>query len=463
MKKLGLIPAILLLILVTAPTFSDPGRGEDLSLPPVKTGELDNGIRVFYVKDDLPQVTIIASMGYGMLHEDGNSAGMSRLLAEALSISGSKKYPDIELNKTVENLGGRLSIEASYENITVYVRVLERFRNRAFDIVSDILTNPNFNEKDLAAAKSLVKEEIRRSYDDPAQIAFMKAREIIFNGCGYGACATEKMIDSYALDMVKELWEKHAVGGNIYIGISESEGYGEVEGLIRKSFSPIRQGPRVDYVLDMESIRENLREKRGKIFLYPKDIPQSTIVIGTMAPDIHYEGSYALTMMNFILGGGSFNSRLVREIRVKRGLAYTVMSLVRFRYSTGIFLSFAQTANSTVPTAVSLMNENFREMAGKPVSGDELTWARNSIENSHVFKFTNTQEVLVNIMDRAFNRLPEDYYSDYVDNIRDVTAEAITAETEKLFNNGLITVVVGKIPNREEIGKFGTVVELQPR
>lgn len=98
--------------------------------------------------------------------------------------------------------------------------------------------------------------------------------------------------------------------------------------------------------------------------------------------------------MNYILGGGSFNSRLLKEIREKRGLSYAVQSVIRFRKNTGAFFAYAQTKTETADLALSLMLENSNAMATAEVENGELSWAKDAIQNSFIFEFNTLADIL---------------------------------------------------------------------
>jgi zinc protease len=355
-------------------------------------------------------------------------------------------------------MGGKLNISSSWELTVISLKVLKRFEKEAFDIVADLLENPNLQESYLVTARELVAESIRRAYDEPANIAFEKGREILFNGNGYGAVATVEGVRSYTLDQVKSAWQKHYQAGNTIIGISSSIEFSRVADLSRKNFSRIKEGERITYEVDMEDIKKRVRSRSNTIYLYPKEVPQATILLGTIAPDLGYQGIYPLKIMNYILGGGSFNSRLMKEIRVKRGLAYAVQSIMRFRRNTGVFLSFVQTGNKTAPLALSLMRENITRMSREKVTGNELAWSQKAIENSYIFTFDTPRDVLANYINIDYNQLPGDFYEKYIERIRNVNALSILKESKKLLDDGLITVVVGSRSLADRLKNQGTLI-----
>ncbi|HOP29611.1 MAG TPA: pitrilysin family protein [Spirochaetota bacterium] len=430
-------------------------------LPGVETYDLQNGIRLLTIREELPRTEIICSIGFGKMHEDADNAGLSEIMAKEISLSGTKNFPGNELNEKIEALGGDLSINAGWENITIVIKVLSRHSEFAFSLLRDILENPVFSNENLIYSKRLVMEQFRREMDNPSSAGFTRVREIIFNGRGYGATLSEKSVNSITADTLRETWKKVAVGGNITIAVSSSLEKDILQSITAGKLSGIKKGEREFYNIDNAALLSELSAKSGNIYLLPKDLEQATIITGTIAPEINYQGNYSLFLMNYILGGGSFNSRLMNEIRVKRGLAYSVFSLVRNRYKTGVFMSFVQTRNEEAANVLSLMKENIFRMSEEKVSGDELNWARESVINSYVFNFARTSDILDNYLQIEYNKLDRGYYRDYLKNISRVTPDDIKRESRLLFKQGIVTVVVGNRNLVTELEKHGKVIILE--
>lgn len=434
---------------------------QNIKLPQVTTITLENGIRLFYIKDELPQITLVALAGFGKLYEDKSNAGISRLIAKTISLGGSKKYPANTLHDLIDSMGGKLSIESSWEHTIISIKVLERFKNEAFAILSDLIQNPNFDLQYFNTAKALLSDSIRRKYENPTEIAFEKVREIIFNGEGYGSHPTPESINSLSLDQVLKTWRVYYCGGNIMIGLYTSLGDSEIKRLSTASFSSIAAGSRIYYAVDKEKIAQTIRNANGTIFFYPRKIPQSTIVVGTVAPDIGYAGTYSLEIMNYVLGGGSFNSRLVLDIRVNRGLAYAVQSVIKCRYKTGVFLAYAQTDNKTAGEVLSILSKNIDRLSRENMRPAEVDWAKMAISNSYIFQFDTPFNILSNYMEIAYNNLPGDYYTAYLDRIQSVQESDIMREAKNLLQYGTVTVVVGGEPAAKDLTKHGKLVVIK--
>lgn len=463
----GLIAAALpLFVAVTVSPAAKKKAAEkpriNLTLPRVITRTLGNGLRTFYIRDELPQLTLIASIGYGKLHENSGNAGTSELLARMLVLSGSKKYPGEKLSAAVEGIGGRINIQGSWENIVITVRVLERHSDLAWDVISDLLKNPNFSEPYFSDAKSLIYERIRRRRDNPAELAFEKLRQVIFMGSGYGSISTEGSVRSIALNDLVSLWKSHAAGRNIMFGISGPMDNRTVADIAEKKLGDIQAGTVSSYRINKSAVLTSVKKSSGRIYLIPRPIPQATVVVGTVAPDIKDPCVYPLRIMDYILGGGSFNSRLTREIRVKRGLSYAVQSIIRFRKETGVFFAFAQTRNEQAKTTLSLLLDNISRMAKEPVSSGELSWAIDATINSYIFEFETPLDVLGQNLETAYYGFPSSFLTEYPDRIKKVTIADVAKSSCELFGHGLVSLVVGGEELKKSLASLGEVVVLNP-
>lgn len=443
-----------------------PGAGSGNTgqiIPEIKSFVMDNGVKVVTIDDELPRTEIAVSVSYGKLFEDMNNAGISEVIANTLLLSGSLKYPGDSAVSILESAGGSISVEAGWESITIVVKVLERHTGLAFDIIGDLLVNPAFNNDTVKHSAGYVYEQNRRKMDDPAARGMAALRNIIFNGKGYGASITKRSIASISENSVMDTWGRHTTGGNIIVSVSSSLDSAGITKLCRESFGPVKKGPREYYSADMDTVRSQVTTKSRNIYFIPSDFDQATIICGTPAPDIKYKENYAIEVMNYILGGGSFGSRLMTEIREKRGLAYSVFSYVANRYSTGLFLCFAQTRNEEAGNVLSLMNAGIRSMYTEPVPGEELAWAKDSIINSYVFTFSKVSQILAAYFTMEYYGLEPDYYARYTSRIAAVTAAEVSAESRKLFAGGLVTVVVGKKGTENSLSKYGNVIIIEEK
>ena len=156
----------------------------------------------------------------------------------------------------------------------------------------------------------------------------------------------------------------------------------------------------------------------GVVLLGQKDLPQSVVMLGQIgidkgAPDLH-----AVQVMNFILGGGSFNSRMMKEIREERGLVYSVYSYFQIgRFLPGPFIAQCETKSSTTIEALELMRAAMKTIREQPVRAEELQVAKESLNNSFVFSFTNPHDVVTQALRLDFYDYPDGYLESYRDKV----------------------------------------------
>ena len=432
----------------------------NLSLPPVESFTTDNGVRVFCIRSDLPELSLVVSAGYGKLYESARTAGSAELLARTLLMGGSRKYPGESLHRALEAAGGRFNVEASWEETLISIRVLERHADLALDIIGDLLSNPNIEDRAFADAKALVLEGIRRKKDSPEVLAFEKLRELVFAGSGYGAVPREETVAPATAAEMQRLWTTHFTSGNIMVAASSSMDPGELKGRLLKYLAGVPTGGRVDYEADRARIRESVRSAARRVYFIRRPIPQATVVVGTVTPRLSDPKNYSLGVMNYILGEGSFNSRLMQEIRVKRGLSYSVASIIKPRRETGVFIAYAQTKNEQADATLALLVENVRKMAKSPVSRDELVWAKRAIVSSYIFEFEMPLSLLGKYIFVERGGLPASYLTEYPARINEVRAETILKDGRELFQDGLVKVVVGGEKARGGLSRFGELVEI---
>jgi zinc protease len=465
-KSRAALCVIAAVMLAAVPRTASPQAGKvssggvELALPPVESLLADNGMKMFFIHDQLPQITIVLSAGFGRLYENGQNAGVAELMANSIALGGSKKYPGEALHNAVESVGGRISIAAGWETTVISIRMLARHAGLAFDIMGDLVKNPNFDPRYIADARALLVEGVRRKKDSPDTLAFEKVRELIFAGAGYGAVTTEKSLAAAGAEDMARTWRIYFRGGNITVGISSSIPISGLSAMASAAFGEVQKGEGLPYPVDRIKIAGDVRIHAKKIYLIPRPVPQATIIMGTLGVTIGDPRSYALSVMNYILGEGSFNSRLMQEIRVKRGLSYSVQSIMKFRRDLGLFLAFAQTRTDQADQTFALLLENVQAMASAPVRGDELDWAKSSMIYSYIFEFETPLEVLGMVSMVQYNRLPDSYLADYTKNIGLVTKEMVQKGAADIFKDGLVRVVVGDESLKIALSRFGEVVVL---
>ena len=174
-------------------------------------------------------------------------------------------------------------------------------------------------------------------------------------------------------------------------------------------------------------------------------MPQTTILAGEGGIDKDAPDLQAVRVMNWILGGGGFNSRLMREVRSNRGLAYSVYSYFQVgRRLPGPFIAGTETKSATTFEVLRLFRGEMERMRREPVSAAELALAKESLINSFVFAFTDSHEVVSQQLRLDFYHYPADYLQGYRERLAAVTAaDVLQAAQDHLHPERQALVVVG--------------------
>ncbi|MFN2257599.1 MAG: M16 family metallopeptidase, partial [Desulfuromonadaceae bacterium] len=185
----------------------------------------------------------------------------------------------------------------------------------------------------------------------------------------------------------------------------------------------------------------------GPLIVAQRPLSQTTIRLVERGIKRDNPDVYAVEIMNYILGGGGFNSRLMREIRSNRGLAYSVFSHFSVgRRLQGAFFAGCETKAESVAEAVGLFASIMQEMREEGVTEEELQLAKQSQINSFVFRFENPHSLVTKIMEYDFYGYPEDYLTHYRKHISNVTAHDVQRVAQKyLHPEQQAVILVGDI------------------
>jgi zinc protease len=187
-------------------------------------------------------------------------------------------------------------------------------------------------------------------------------------------------------------------------------------------------------------------------------VPQSTIILGNLAPKKQSPDYYAFETVNYILGGGGFSSLLTSEIRSNRGLAYSVGSFYRADVDYGVFGAYCMTKSASTAQSLELMFDIIKRMGETALVG-QLKQAKESLINSFIFAYTSSAQMVSQTMSLEYDHLPPDFLTQYPAKIEDVTLDDVKrAASNYLHPEQSIMLVVG---NGEALDKsltrFGPV------
>lgn len=449
MKSLLLVLNLgLISVLLTACAPSLPQRPDQLGypalefqIPDVEKIELANGIRVYLREDsELPLVQVTLMAGSGALTAPRELTGFDDLFAATLRTGGTANLPAAAMEERLDLLAANLSGSMSPYTTQLDLSVRRDDLVEGLAILADLLRHPAFAADKLELARNRAREEVRRRNDDPDEIASRLLLAALYPGHPLGDSPTETSLSAITREHLVTFHREHFVPGNLWVAVSGDVRRTDLLPLLEKLF-----GDWSPSAVPATPLPPLVPPATGQLQVVAKDVPQTTIMLGDLGLTKDNPDQYPGRVMNFILGGGGFNSRLMREIRSDRGLAYSAWSQFQVgRRFPGPVMAGTETKSASAVEALLLMRAVMNDLREAPVAADELRTARESLVNSFVFSFTDSHAVVVQRMQLDFYGYPADYLSRYRERIAVVsTADVQRVAREYLRPERLQIVVVG--------------------
>jgi predicted Zn-dependent peptidase len=325
--------------------------------------------------------------------------------------------------------------------------------------------NPVFDDKKLEIEKAKIIEGIRRRNDEPFQIARRELRRMIYgNAHPLSAFPEIAGIRSIRRADLVDFHRKYYHPNNAMIAVSGDFDPGE---LMAKLESALRGWTPAPVSLPpAPSVGAERLDARGRSVGYAaKSVNQASVLVGHLGVKRHNPDRFKLEVLNEILGGSGFSSRLMQEVRERQGLAYWVGSSFSEPWDYGVIAAGCQTKSKTTGKALEAILREISRIREKPVSPQELQLAKDSLINSFVFRYASAQAIVGQTLALAYFGYPPDYLETYTSKIAAVTSDEVWDAARKYLRpDDLRIVVVGDEKTFDgPLSKFGPVQSLDTR
>jgi zinc protease len=393
-------------------------------VPQVEKRTLANGIHLYLQQDqELPLVSVTAVLEGGSIGDPPDKTGLASLYATLLRTGGAGSLSAAELDARLEYLAIDLGVSADPYAVTLDMSLRSADLAEGLSILADILRRPGLAAERLELARQQAIEAVRRAQDAPSTVAHQTLSSALYPAHPLGRFPTAGSLATISRADLLQFHRRYAAPQHLWLAISGDFDPAELDARLAAQFG--------DWSAAGEGqVLPPLTETPAPALWFErKEIPQTTILFGQIGVTKDNPDLPALRVMNYILGGGGFNSRLMREVRSDRGLAYSVYSYYQTgRRLPGLFLAGAETKNESVAEVVGLMRRLMQQIREEPVSEAELQLARESLINSFVFAFEDRHDVVTQSL-----RLDlYDYPPGYLENYRDQIAAVSVADVQRV-------------------------------
>jgi len=343
-------------------------------------------------------VTVMALVGIGSKYETKEISGISHFL-EHLQFKGTKKRPtEMDIFSLIDNLGGITNAFTSQEMTGYYAKAQSAKFENIFDLVADIFLNSVLPAEEIEKERGTIIEELKMFYDHPMRHIWTVWNGLLYGNqpAGWDIGGTIETVNEINRQQLLDYRDKNYAAQNTIICVSGHFDSGKARDLANRYFAdfgakePAKKAPVAE------------TQTKPEVLIYQKDTHQTQIALGVRAFGYSYPKRYALELLETILGG-MFSSRLMEEVRFKRGLVYDVHTELSMDPDTGSLAATANLNSDRLDEGIKVILGEFKKMRDGKVLAAELQRAKDNyigksaimLESSHAKGlFYSEQELL---------------------------------------------------------------------
>ncbi len=404
--------------------------------------KLPNGlVWLFSEQSGLPLVTLKLLVKAGTLQDPKGKEGLANLTASLL-LSGTQRRSATQIAQELDFLGARLGAAGGDDFAEVSLTILKKDLAAGLDLFQDILLHPAFAPPEVRRKVAEIKASLKSDEDEPMVVASRAFNKDLFGAFPYGhpIRGTQAGLTAITPKTLKEFHRRYYRPNNAILSVSGDLTLDEARKWVTQIFGSWPAGE-----IPPPQLPPIPRLQEDRVVVIDKDISQANIILGNLGISRANPDFYALQVMNYILGGGGFASRLMDNIRVNRGLAYSVSSGFSPGLEPGPIAVSLETKNASSAEAVAQVLAEMRRIRQEPVTAAELSDAKSYLIGSFPRKMDSLAKRAWLMAYAEFYGLGLDYPWRYPDLIRNLTPGDIQRVAAKyLHPDKYLLVVVGK-------------------
>lgn len=437
-----------------------------ITVPEVERVVLENGLIVYLLPDrELPLVSVSAMIRTGSIYEPADKVGLAGLTGIVMRTGGTARLAGDQVDEELEFLAANISMGIGAEGGSASLDLLKKDLPQGLAIFADMLRAPAFESAKVDQAKRQALEAIRRRPDSPGGIAAREFRKLLF-GADHplGRESTTDTVSRITRDDLVAFHRQFFAPNSLILGVTGDFEKPAMLDALRKAFGDWQ--PQTVALPVLPPVTASPGAGRS-VNILRRDLSQTHLRIGHLSVKEDDPDYFALALLEDILGGNSFTSRLFRDVRSRQGLAYSVGSRIApGNAGPGIFMMQALTKGPSTYQALSSMLDHMERMRQEPVLPEELQLAKDAFLNSFVFSFADSGLIVGRLMGLEYHGLPKDFLQRFRDSVVRLTKEDLLRVARlHLHPDRVIILAVGKDNDFEKpLSAFGqiNVLTLKP-
>jgi zinc protease len=421
---------------------------------------MPNGLKVIVVENhEQPVVAFRLLIKSGSSFDPADKPGLAGMTADLLR-KGTKTRDANKIAEEIDFVGGSLDANTDLEATNATCQVLTKHFDTGMSLLSDIVLNPVFPADELERDRKQTIAQLIRRKDQPNFIAGEQYRMHLYGNHPYGkpGDGTVESVTAMKREDINGFWQKYYIPNNSVLFVVGDVKPADVFKKTAAAFGGWQKGA----VPDMKPAPPTPPSGVNIVLINKPDATQSNVRMGHLGMDRYNPDIYSVRTMNYILGGGGFVSRMMQEIRQKRGLTYGVNSQYSFNRFAGDFTVSVDTRTDSTAAAVIAVIDNLNKMRTSDITPTELSETKSFYAGYFPRQFETPEQVANQMATVELYGLDKNYLADYIDKMGKVTVADVRKAAEKYIDTkGMLILVVGKADAlRDGLKKIAPVQEI---
>lgn len=431
-----------------------PARPEELKYTPLTYNPpkrdryrhvLSNGLVVYAVEDhDLPLVNISTLVRTGSYLDPAGKEGLAAIVGSQMRAGGTQKMTAEQFDEAADFLAAQISSGVGSTQGNANLNLLAKDVDKGLGLYVDMLRTPAFQEDRLKLAKSQILQALERRNDNTSGIEAREWNRLLYGTEHFSSKDTTKAsIESITRQDLIDFHQRYFQPAGFIIAAS---GDFKTDELLAKLEAAFKGWP--SNKMAVPDVPKPTQTPVAGIYTVNKpDVNQGRVSIGHTGSMRDNPDSYALEIMNDILGGGGFTSRIMSRVRSDEGLAYSAGSSYGMGvYYPGVFRAAFQSKSATTAQAIQIVLDEINRIRTQKVSAEELETSKNSSIETFPLIFSTAAQIAGTFAQDEYTKRPADYWDTYRQRIAAVTADDVQRVAQKYLDpSKLVILVVGNI------------------
>ncbi|WP_281745175.1 M16 family metallopeptidase [Polynucleobacter yangtzensis] len=414
---------------------------------PIEKLDSYKGAQAYLVQTKaLPMVDIEVSIDAGDRYDPVGKSGVADMVAGLMNYGarGDKGLlTEAQIADEIADLGANVGLSVGGERAILRIRSLSRkdLRDRAVQLAAAMLSAPSYDPKIVEREKQRTITSLREAETKPEFVLERRFKKSVYGNYPLADSPSVQSVGSVNVNDLKQFHKQFYRGDRMIVSIVGDVDRSQAAEIVQTLLKQIPQsGQPIAKLPDLQRTPvEALAQREIQI---PFDSQQAHIAMGMTAVARNNPDYFPLLVGNYILGGGGFVSRLMSEVREKRGLAYSVFSYFAPGKENGIFQAGLQTKNDQAALALDVMSTTIAQFIADGPTPSELEAAKSNLINGYPLRIDNNRKLLDNVSSIAWNDLPLDTMDVWTKQVEAVTLEQVKASFQKYLAMDRMKIVV---------------------